>query len=202
MSWIEIFSKRGITFTDADFIWANGRTNGVIIPHILGRKMTVTEINLIADEKEETFRRLVKGNIKALPGVKELIQAMAKAKFQMAIVSSTPRENIELITATLGIEKYFKLFINGDDVTEGKPSPQCFLLGAQKLGIPPERCVVMEDAIVGVRAAKKAGMYCIAVTNTCSRQDVAEADIVVDSLAEINVKTIEALLASPMKKSV
>jgi len=59
---------------------------------------------------------------------------------------------------------------------------------------------VMEDAVVGVNAAKRAGMYCIAVSNTCSREDIAEADIVVDSLAEINVKTIEDLLASPMKK--
>jgi len=112
----------------------------------------------------------------------------------LAIVSSTPKKNIDLVVETLGIEKYFKLFVNGDDVTEGKPSPQCFLLGAEKLGIPPEQCVVMEDAIVGVRAAKRAGMYCIAITNTCPRQDIAEADVVVDSLTEINVKTIEDLV--------
>jgi HAD superfamily hydrolase (TIGR01509 family) len=200
MSWIEMFGKRGIVFTDADFEWANGRKNEVIIPHILGREMTVREINPIADEKEETFRRLVKNNIKALPGVTELIKTLAQTEFQLAIVSSTPKKNIEMIIETLGIEKYFKLFVNGDDVTEGKPSPQCFLLGAQKLGVPPERCVVMEDAIVGVRAAKRAGMYCIAVTNTCPREQIAEADIVVDSLTEIKVKTVEALLASPMKK--
>ena len=118
----------------------------------------------------------------------------------MAVVSSTPKENIELITKTLGIKKYFSLFVNGDDVREGKPSPQCFLLGAEKLGIEAGNCVVMEDAVVGVRAAKRAGMYCIAVANTCLREDIAEADIVVDSLTEINAKTIEELLSSPMKK--
>jgi HAD superfamily hydrolase (TIGR01509 family) len=200
IAWQETFTKRGKDFTDADFKWANGRRNEEIIPHFLAVKMSLKEVNVIADEKEATFRRLVKGSIKALPGVIELIKALAAAKYQLAVVSSTPEENIELITKTLGIKKYFSLFVNGDDVREGKPSPQCFLLGAEKLGIEAGNCVVMEDAVVGVRAAKRAGMYCIAVANTCLREDIAEADIVVDSLTEINAKTIEELLSSPMKK--
>jgi len=200
IAWQETFTKRGKDFTDADFKWANGRRNEEIIPHFLAVKMSLKEVNVIADEKEATFRRLVKGSIKALPGVIELIKALAAAKYQLAVVSSTPEENIELITKTLGIKKYFSLFVNGDDVREGKPSPQCFLLGAEKLGIEAGNCVVMEDAVVGVRAAKRAGMYCIAVANTCLWEDIAEADIVVDSLTEINAKTIEELLSSPMKK--
>ena len=88
---------------------------------------------------------------------------------------------------------YFSLIISGKDVTEGKPSPQGFLLAAKKLGITPQNCVVIEDAVAGVRAAKRGGMYCIAVTNTCPREDLAEADIVVNSLGEITVKTIEEL---------
>jgi beta-phosphoglucomutase len=198
-AWQETFIKRGKDFTEADFKWANGRRNEEIIPHFLARKMSLSEVNLIANEKEAAFRRLVKDNIKALPGVIELIKSLA-SEFQLAIVSSTPEKNIELITKTLGIKKYFSLFVNGDDVKDGKPSPQGFLLGAKKLGVEPKNCVVMEDAIVGVQAAKRAGMYCIAVANTCPREAIAEADIVVDSLEEINVKTIEALLASPPKK--
>ena len=194
------FARRGKDFTEADFQWANGRRNEEIIPHFLKRSMPLEEVNLIADEKEATFRRLVKDSIKSLPGVIELIKSLAQAKYQLAVVSSTPKENIELITKTLGIKKHFSLFVNGDDVREGKPSPQCFLLGAEKLDVEPKNCVVMEDAVVGVRAAKCAGMYCIAVSNTCSREDIAEADIVVDSLAEISVKTIEDLLSSTLKK--
>ena len=199
-AWQETFAKRGKDFTEADFKWANGRRNEEIIPHFLKRTMPLAEVNVIADEKEATFRRLVQGSIKALPGVIELIEALAAAEYQLAVVSSTPEANIELVTKSLGIKKYFSLFVNGDDVREGKPSPQCFLLGAEKLGVKQKNCVVMEDAVVGVSAAKRAGMYCIAVSNTCPRQDIAEADIVVDSLAEINVKTIEELLSSPMKK--
>ena len=199
-AWQETFAKRGEDFTEEDFQWANGRRNEEIIPHFLKRSMPPEEVNIIADEKEATFRRLVKDSVKALPGVIELIKSLAAAKYQLAVVSSTPEENIELITKMLGIKKYFSLLINGDDVKEGKPSPQCFLLGAEKLGVEPKNCVVMEDAVVGVRAAKRAGMHCIAVANTCPREDIAEADIVVNSLEEINVKTIEELFSSPMKK--
>ena len=199
LAWIETFAKRGRDFTDDDFEWANGRKNEEIIPHFLDKSMSLEEVNLIADEKEATFRRFVKENIKALPGAVELIQSLAAVKIQLALVSSTPKENIELITKTLGIKKYFSLFINGDDVKEGKPSPQAFLLAAKKLGVEPKNCVVMEDAVVGVQAAKRAGMYCIAVTNTYPREDISEADIVVNSLEEITVKTIEGLLTSPKK---
>jgi beta-phosphoglucomutase family hydrolase len=198
-AWQATFSKRGRVFIEEDFEWANGRKNEEIIPRILGQSMSQEEVNLIAKEKEAIFRRFVKENIKALPGAVELIQSLATAKIQLALVSSTPKENIELITETLGIKKYFTLFINGDDVKEGKPSPQAFLLAAKKLGVEPKNCVVMEDAVVGVQAAKRAGMYCIAVTNTYPREAIAEADIIVNSLEEIIVKTIEGLFDSPKK---
>ena len=199
LAWIVTFAKRGRNFTDDDFKWANARKNEEIIPHLLGQKMSLEEVNLIANEKEVTFRRLVKDNIKALPGAVELIQSLAEVKMQLALVSSTPKENIELITENLGIKKYFSLFINGDDVKEGKPSPQGFLLAAKKLGVEPKNCVVMEDAVVGVRAAKRAGMYCIAIANTYPKKDITEADIVVNSLEEITVKMIVKLLTSPIK---
>ena len=198
-AWIVTFAKRGRDFTDDDFEWANGRKNEEIIPHFMGQNMSAKEVNIIANEKEAAFRRFVKNNIKALPGAVELIQSLATAKIQLALVSSTPKENIELITKTLRIKKYFSLLINGDDVKEGKPSPQAFLLAAKKLGVESKNCVVMEDAIVGVRAAKRAGMYCIAVTNTYPREAIAEADIIVNSLEEIIVKTIEGLFDSPKK---
>jgi beta-phosphoglucomutase family hydrolase len=197
-AWQATFSKRGRVFTEEDFEWANGRKNEEIIPHFM-EKISPEEVNTIADEKEATFRRFVKENIKALPGAVELIQSLATTKMQLALVSSTPKENIELITEKLSIKKYFSLFINGGDVKEGKPSPRAFLLAAEKLGVEPKNCAVIEDAIVGVQAAKRAGMYCIAVTNAYPQEDISEADIVVNSLEEITVKTIEGLLSSPKK---
>ena len=80
------------------------------------------------------------------------------------------------------------------DVTEGKPSPQGFLLAAERLGIKPEDCIVIEDAVAGVAAAKRAGMHCLAVTNTHPRTGLAEADLIVDSLEAVTVSDLERLL--------
>ncbi len=194
LAWRETFAKRGMNFTEDNFKFAFGRRNEEIIRKLIEPNMSQQELDIIADEKERIFRRYIKDTIKALPGVVKLLESLAEAEFQLALVSSTPIENIQLITETLGIKTYFSLLISGKDVTEGKPSPQGFLLAAKKLGVQPKNCVVIEDAVAGVRAAKSGGMYCIAVTNTCPRKDLAEADIVVDSLEEITVKTIDELL--------
>jgi len=115
----------------------------------------------------------------------------------MAIASSTTMENIRLIIGSLGIEKYFKAVITGHDVTEGKPSPQVFLLAAQRLGAEPKNCIVFEDAVAGVKAAKSAGMYCVAITNTHPGEKLNEADLIVDSLETVTVKDLEGLVRSP-----
>jgi beta-phosphoglucomutase len=193
IAWREFFAKRGMDFTEDNFKFAFGRRNEEIFRKFIGPNISQQELDTFAEEKERTFRRYVKGNIKALPGVVELLESLSEAESRLAIVSSTPIENIQLITETLGIKTYFGLLISGKDVTEGKPSPQGFLLAAKKLGVPPQNCVVIEDAVAGVRAAKSGGMYCIAVTNTCPREDLTEADIIVDSLEEITVKIIEEL---------
>jgi beta-phosphoglucomutase len=199
LAWREIFAQQGVNFNEDIFQFGFGRRNDEIICKYFGQNLSQPEIDAIAAKKEETFRRLIKDNIKAFPGTVELIKLLAGAGFQIAIVSSTPIENVRLITEALGIKKYFKFFITGKDVTEGKPSPQGFLLAAQKLKLKPEDCVVMEDAVAGVKAAKSAGMYCIAVTNTRPGEDLAEADIVVNSLEQINVKSIEQLFSCTKK---
>ncbi|MDD5288663.1 MAG: HAD family phosphatase [Dehalococcoidales bacterium] len=193
LAWQETFAKRGRDFTEDDFKYSFGRRNEEIIPKLLGKDISWQELDAIGKEKEKTFRRFIKGTIKALPGVVELIESLHGAGFQLAVVSSTPIENILLITETLKIKTSFELLISGKDVTEGKPSPQGFLLAAKKLGVTPQNCVVMEDAVAGVRAAKSGGMHCIAITNTCTRESLSGADIIVDSLKEINVQTIEEL---------
>ena len=117
------------------------------------------------------------------------------------MASSAPIENIQLLITGLGINDYFKTTISGRDVTEGKPSPQGFLLAAQRLEIEPKNCMVIEDAIAGVSAAKKAGMRCLAITNTHPRTSLNEADLIVDTLEEVSVNTLERLLSSQIKNT-
>ena len=88
----------------------------------------------------------------------------------------------------------FQAIVWGREVKEGKPSPQGFLLAAKKLGVAPENCVVVEDAVAGVDAAKRAGMCCVAVTNTHPEENLKEADLIVDSLEKVGVSDLEKLL--------
>ena len=118
---------------------------------------------------------------------------------KMAIASSAPPENIDLIANGLGIKGCFQAIVWGREVTEGKPSPQGFLLAAQRLGVEPASCVVIEDAIAGVAAAKGAGMKCVAVTNTHPAAKLAEAECVVDTLEAVSVDDLAGLFQNREK---
>ena len=145
------------------------------------------EIEALAGRKEAAFRRLVKGNVKPLPGADSLVRrAHALAKPQ-AIVSSTPRANIELVLKSLGLRSCFDAIVSEEDVTRGKPDPQGFALGAERLGMPPQACVVLEDAPEGIAAGKAAGMRCIGVATTRPPERLVQADLVVQTLEDRTV---------------
>lgn len=195
-AWQEVFQKRGVNFTEEDFKRNFGQRNDTIIRNNIGRSISTGEVDAIASEKEENYRQRVRQNIKPLPGAIELIGSLKKHGVKMAIASSAPVENIQLVTRGLGIDKCFQVIVWGREVTEGKPSPLGFLLAAQKLEVEPKNCVVIEDAVAGVTAAKRAGMECLAVTNTHSRMSLTEADLVVDTLETISVADLAGLFNS------
>jgi len=196
-AWQEIFGKREVKFTAEDFRHSFGRRNDTIIRKTLGEQTAQDEIEAIAREKEETFRRIIGQKIRPLPGAVELLQSLKQNGVKMALASSTPIENIRLITGSLGIANCFQAIVTGHEVTEGKPSPEVFLLAAQRLGVEPGNCVVIEDAVAGVTAAKRAGMHCVAVTSTHSRQSLKEADLIVDTLEGVSIMDIEGLVRPP-----
>ena len=194
-AWQGVFQKRGVKFTERDFKRNFGQRDDTIIRNILGEVISQGEIDAIAEEKEENFRKAVGQRIKALPGAINLIKLLTENGFKVALASSAPIKNIQLLTEGLGINNCFQSIISGRDVTEGKPSPQGFLLAAQRLGVKPENCIVIEDAVAGVAAAKRAGMRCLAVTNTHPETSLMEADLVVDTLEAVSVNDLERLLS-------
>ena len=154
-AWQEVFQKRGVNFTEEDFRHSFGQRNDTIIRNFLGKEVSQDEIDIIANEKEESFRRRIRQNLKPLPGVIKLLKSLTERRFKMALASSAPVENIQLLTRGLGINNCFQCVICDKDVTEGKPNPQVFWLAAQRLGVEPRNCIVIEDAVAGVSAAKK-----------------------------------------------
>lgn len=191
-AWRETFRKRGFSFSEADFRRNFGQRNDTIIKTVMGN-ISSKDFEAAAAEKEADYRRRVDGNIKALPGAIELMKALRERGVKIAVASSAPPENIKIILDGLRIAEYFQAIVFGREVTEGKPSPQAFLLAAKKLGVEPENCVVFEDAIAGVAAARTAGMKCVAITNTHPKGKLEQANLVVESLSRISVDDLEKL---------
>ena len=192
-SWQYAFKKQGIIFTEKDFQRIFGQRNDAIIRGTMGKEISQDEIESIANDKEVYFRGSVKSNIEPFPGVIALLKTLKTNGIAAAIASSAPLENIQLILAEIGIADYFQAIVFGREVAEGKPSPQVFLKAAQKLGVEPANCIVIEDAVAGVEGAKRAGMHCIAVTNTHKAAGLTRADLVVDSLKKVGIGDLELL---------
>jgi beta-phosphoglucomutase family hydrolase len=198
-AWQDVFPKRGYTFTKEEFMRHFGQRADTIIRYVMGKNIPQDEANIVLKEKEEAYRRRVVNNIKPLPGALELIQLIHNQGIKMAIASSAPIENITIIINRLGVSKYIQAIASGKEVNEGKPSPEIYLLAAKKLGIAPADCIVFEDAVAGVAGAKKAGMKCVAVTNSHPRNSLGEADLIVDSLEELSINKLAGLFLAGSK---
>jgi beta-phosphoglucomutase len=189
-AWQTLGREIGRPFTDDDFT----RTFGLANPDIFRLAWGVTDPAITgpwADRKEALFREQA-GNLRPLPGAGELVRALRAAGWRQAIGSSTPRINIDLLLDVLGLAGLFDAIVSGDDYARGKPDPQVFLLAFERLGVPPARGIVIEDAVGGVQAGKAAGAFTIGVTTTRPRADLlaAGADRVVARLTELDVPTL------------
>ena len=194
-SWRLLAEENGFTADDGLFWETFGQTNRQILPRFFGRDLSEEEIERFSNRKEELYREIVKDQAQPMPGVMELIRSMVECGWSIGIGSSGPKENVKLIMQCFELEPIVNAWTSAEDVTHGKPHPEVFLKVAQKLGVEPSRSVVVEDAIHGVEAAHAAGMKCIAITVTKKREDLKNADIIIDAFDELDPEKIERLLA-------
>jgi HAD superfamily hydrolase (TIGR01509 family) len=168
--------------------------NENIIPQLLRWTTDAAEIRRLSDRKEELYRETItRDQISLLTGAKELLAALEAESVPCAIASSTPRPNIDCVIDRLGIRAFFRAIVTGEDVHHGKPNPEVFLLAASRLGVAPVRCVVFEDAHVGVEAGLAGGMKVIAVATTHPASSLRNAHLVVTTLKDINLEAITAM---------
>lgn len=156
----------------------------------IAQKFNVTlQLDEIVKEKFSSYFELFSLYKKAYNGVNTLIKELAD-HYILALTSSASRVEIDLILGDFDIAKYFSLTISRDDVTKGKPDPEPYIKTAHMLGVNPEACVVIEDSPSGVYSAKSAGCHCIAITTTHRREDLADADCIVDTFSQIDMDLI------------
>ncbi len=192
-AWVHVLTAAGLSYNDEQFRNTFGMNNATILSLLFGREPTADELAVLDEGKEQYFRELIRGDVKALPGVRAWLSTLHEGGARQAIASSAPPDNIDFFLDELGLTGWFDARISGTGMP-GKPAPDVFLTAAGAIGVPPERCIVIEDAIPGVEAARRAGMRCIAVTTTNPAERLANADIVVDSLANLPPATVWRLL--------
>jgi len=197
-AWVDLCRGLGRDFTRADFAATFGRRNPEIIRHLFGDRFDDAAIADLGYRKEELYKSAARQGVSLLPGARELLQGLHEAGFRQAIGSSAPLGNIDLILQLTGAAHFFDAISSAEDTQRGKPDPQVFLVAAEKLGMPLPRCVVMEDAVAGVEAARAGGMKCIGVTFVGHHSDEslrrAGADLVVKTLTAVSVETVRRLL--------
>ena len=193
-SWKMLLAEHGKEMPDSLFWETFGQTNFVTVPHIFRRVMSREEIVQFADRKEELYRNLIQGKVEPLPGLMEFMRGLSERGWSVAVGSSGPHLNVELVIKEIGLSDYVSAFTCSEDVAHGKPDPEVFLKAAGKIDIEPSSCVVVEDSLHGVEAAHRAGMKCIAITTTEDRAALSHADMVIDSYLEISPSGLEELL--------
>ena len=172
-----------------------GTTNEYMLNDLINKYKIQKSIKEILEYKMElTIRRIKETKINAISGIPELLISLKHNNIKTAIGSSSPKELIITVIEKFQLGKYFDCIVSGDEVKEGKPKPDIYLEVSKRIGVNPEECIVIEDSRNGVLAAKNAGMKCFGFRNVNSgNQDLSKADIIVDSIRNIDIEIIKVL---------
>jgi beta-phosphoglucomutase family hydrolase len=196
-SWHRLAAELGRVIAPQSFLRGFGMKSAQIIAQIHQWATEPAEVMRLTNRKEALYREIVgQSEIAPLPGVTAWLERLREAGVPCAVASSTQRLNIEAVLERIGLTTAFSKIVSAEDVTDGKPHPEVFQQAAKALGMPAERCVVFEDAHVGIEAGHAARMKVVAVTTTHPAEELAAADLVVRRLDELTVEKIEAALAS------
>ena len=195
----ELFGLQGVR--DEDFVAGLGRGAEEYIKagaRVHGLELTPEQLQRAVQRREELFFEVLEAEpLQAYPGVLELIDAaLADKAFTVAIATSGSLTKSRAAMEAAKIPYAKMVYVNGDDVTHKKPDPELFLVAAARMSLATERCVVIEDAPNGVQAAKAAGAWCIAVTNTTPTEALLQADRICDSVQAVTLELLKNLIDS------
>lgn len=185
LAWYEALRPEGVRVSCFDVYSREGERWQKTLKELLleaGIRPTEKKLRIIFERRKKIFKRNFKRHI--FKGAEEFLSCLKAKEYLLGLVTGTPLVEVKKILSrkTLCL---FDCVVSGDSVKMGKPHPEPFLLAAQRLNVPPGRCFVIENAPHGIESAKKAGMFCAAITTSLPRQYLRQADAVVDSFKEI-----------------
>lgn len=193
MAWQKLFREFGRDLSFSDYFPLLGRKSQDVVEHVLGLEGEVAQRAM--SRKMELFEEIVNiHGIHVMPNVEAFLGHIVAAGIPMALATSSRKLKMQLVMEGSGLDKYFSVFVTGEEVERGKPQPDIFLLAAEKLGVDPGGCVVLEDAFSGIAAAKAAGMKCIAIISTHEEKDLQQADLIIQNFSELSLDVLKACM--------
>jgi len=193
LAWQEILAGENYPITYEEFLRGFGRRNDEVLREYFGADADPARLEQIAQAKEERYRAHIEENgVEILPGVEDWLGFLGESGWRQAITSSAPIENLGIILDVTGLALFFDAVVGREDVTNGKPDPEVYLLGAERLEVEPLRAIVVEDAAAGVQGARAAGMGVIGVG---PGHAILGADVSAERLDELEDDIFDQLLA-------
>jgi beta-phosphoglucomutase family hydrolase len=187
LAWKWVFADFDYDLSFQDYMPMLGIRSADLLRHKL--QLSGDTLQNALTKKMAYFREIVNGNgIHPVPYVELFLQHVRSFPVRIALATSSRKEKMQLLMEKMEWLHFFDAIVTGEEVHHGKPAPDIFLLAAERLGLPPSSCIVFEDAASGVAAAKKAQMKCVAITTTHSAEQLAQADLVVDSYEHADLK--------------
>jgi beta-phosphoglucomutase len=194
VAWRDTLAAEGRPVQPGDFASTFGKRNDEILRQLFGPDLDAGWIERVSEAKEQAYRRLLRERgLEAAPGAFDWLARLRAAGWKQALASSAPRPNIDAVFEALSLGRFLDAVVSADEVGRGKPDPAIFLEAARRLGLPPRRCVVVEDAPAGLEAARRAGMASVGVLS--SHHPTLQGDVVVASLDELPGTAFSDLLA-------
>jgi beta-phosphoglucomutase len=188
-AWQEAFKPYGITVDKMDVYLREGMQSKVMAQSIAGEKhrgLSQEDLEKIVSEKARLFDRETATGVKVFGGVPETLKMLRNNGIKTALVTGSRSESAKQVLRKSGLEGLFDVIVTGDDTQNGKPSPDPYLAGITKLGVDHINCVVVENAPLGIRSARAAGVdYVIAVTTSLDASHLKDADDIMNSLTEL-----------------
>jgi len=193
-AWRVFLTQKGLTLTDEIFERGFGQPNEQVLPGYFP-DLTEIEIRRLSTEKEACYRKLVRQEgIYPIPGVLTWMDHFSRARIRQVLATSGCRANANMIADLTGARTYLTTIIAAEDVSRGKPHPDVFVRAAEQVNVPAKRCLVIEDSLHGIRAARAANMRCLALETTHSAAELGEADLVLQNMGHFSWETWHDLM--------
>lgn len=193
-AWMEFSKRHGFHLDETEYKrHINGRTIAATMSHFFPEESDPYKITALGNEKEEIYRELYRPHQQPLKGLITFLELTTEAGISVGVGSSAPPANITFTLDGLGLRKYFKAIVNGSEVKTGKPDPEVYLKLADKLGAKAGDCIVLEDALSGIEAGKRAGAKVIGLATTHPAHEISHSDLVVNDFSNLSVDDLRAL---------